>query len=200
MITVIVAHEHRLVRQALSKILSLQNHVLVVGDAASGSDAIEKAEKLCPDVVIVNSALPGLNLPGLNGMSPAESSGQKKKPEVVVFPRRRSIADGDAISHLTYNDNIAALIEAVLEAGGVNASDIGDDLKCRKAIDDLTKREKQVLSLLAEGLSNKLIAHRMTITERTVKYHISNILRKLDLFSRTEAVVAFLRSDLASSQ
>ncbi len=195
MITVIVAHEHRLVRQALSKILSLQNHVLVVGDAASGSDAIEKAEKLCPDVVIVDSALPGLN-----GMSPAESSGQKKKPEVVVFPRRRSIADGDAISHLTYNDNIPALIEAVLEAGGVNASDIGDDLKCREAIDDLTKREKQVLSLLAEGLSNKLIAHRMTITERTVKYHISNILRKLNLFSRTEAVVAFLRSDLASSQ
>ncbi len=195
MITVIVAHEHRLVRQALSKILSLQNHVLVVGDAASGSDAVEKAEKLCPDVVIVDSALPGLN-----GMLPGESSEQKKKPEVVVFPRRRSIADGDVISHLTYNDNIAALVEAVLEVGGVNASDIGDDLKCREAIDDLTKREKQVLSLLAEGLSNKLIAHRMTITERTVKYHISNILRKLDLFSRTEAVVAFLRSDLASSQ
>ena len=195
MITVIVAHEHRLVRQALSKILSLQNHVLVVGDAASGSDAVEKAEKLCPDVVIVDSALPGLN-----GMLPGESSEQKKKPEVVVFPRRRSIADGDVISHLTYNDNVAALVEAVLEVGGVNASDIGDDLKCREAIDDLTKREKQVLSLLAEGLSNKLIAHRMTITERTVKYHISNILRKLDLFSRTEAVVAFLRSDLASSQ
>ena len=169
--------------------------MLVVGDAASGSDAVEKAEKLCPDVVIVDSALPGLN-----GMLPGESSEQKRKPEVVVFPRRRSIADGDVISHLTYNDNIAALIEAVLEVGGGNASDIGDDLKCREAIDDLTKREKQVLSLLAEGLSNKLIAHRMTITERTVKYHISNILRKLDLFSRTEAVVAFLRSDLASSQ
>ena len=193
MVTVIVAHEHRLVRQALSKILSLQSHISVVADAASGADAMKKAEQFSPDVIVVDSSLTGLE-----DMSEDDDDQPRPKPEVVVLPRHRTIAEGDAISHLNYNEDITILIEAVLSVGGQDDCQADDDSKCREALDSLTRREKQVLSLLADGLSNKQIAHLITITERTVKYHISNILRKLDLFSRTEAAVVFLKSNLVS--
>lgn len=189
MVTVIVAHERRLVRQALAKILTLQNRISVIGDAATGPDAVAKAEELRPDVIVVDSVLPGLNR--LLG----KENGRQDRPEVVVFSRRRDGETGHTFNHLTYDDDIGALIEAVLGAAGEEA---GDDTQAagESALTKLTKREQQVLPLLADGLSNKQIARRLTITERTVKYHISNILRKLDLFSRTEAAVAFLRSGI----
>ena len=178
MVTVIVAHERRLVRQALAKILGLQNQISVIGDAATGPDAVAKAEELMPDVIVVDSVLPGLN-----GML----------SKVVIFPHHNGDNQENPASHLTYDDNIADLIEAVLGAAGQKV-DIDTPPVSRSTLNTLTKREQQVLPLLADGLSNKQIAARMTITERTVKYHISNILRKLDLFSRTEAAVAFLKS------
>lgn len=189
MVTVIVAHERRLMRQALTKILTLQNQISVVGDAASGPDAVAKAEELMPDVIVVDSVLPGLN--GMLGREKSEGD----RPEVVVFPSRKKGDDGSALNHLTYDDDIGDLVDAVLGAAGHTA---GAETRSvtRTALSNLTNREQQVLPLLADGLSNKQIAQRMTITERTVKYHISNILRKLDLFSRTEAAVAFLRSSL----
>ena len=190
MITVIVAHKHRLVRQALAKILSLQNQIVVIGDAANGVDAIKKAKELMPDVVVVDSVLPGLN-----GLLKGKSSGSDR-PEVVVFPQRESDTAENNVRHLTYDDDITDLIRAVLGAGSNGITDLGSDLVSQAALNDLTKREKQVLTLLADGLSNKQIARKMLITERTVKYHISNILKKLDLFSRTEAAIAFLKSSL----
>ena len=189
MVTVIVAHERRLMRQALTKILTLQNQISVVGDAASGPDAVAKADELMPDVIVVDSVLPGLN-----GMLSREKS-RGDRPEVVVFPSRIQGDDGSMLNQLTYDDDIGDLVEAVLGAAG-QASGEETRSVARTALSGLTNREQQVLPLLADGLSNKQIAQRMTITERTVKYHISNILRKLDLFSRTEAAVAFLRSSL----
>ena len=192
MVTVIVAHERRLVRQALAKILGLQNQISVIGDAATGPDAVAKAEELMPDVIVVDSVLPGLH--GMLG----KDNGGKSKPEVVIFPRHNGDNPEKPVSHLTYDDNLADLIEAVLGAAGQKV-DIDAAPTSRSTLNKLTKREQQVLPLLADGLSNKQIAARMTITERTVKYHISNILRKLDLFSRTEAAVAFLKSNLGET-
>ncbi len=189
MVTVMVAHERRLVRQALAKILGLQNQISVVGDAATGPDAIAKAEELLPDVIVVDSVMPGFC--GILG----KENGGKSKPEVVVFPRSNGGGCAKPASHLTYDDNIADLIEAVLGAGG-QPGEIATPAVSRTTLNKLTKRERQVLPLLADGLSNKQIAQRLAITERTVKYHISNILRKLDLFSRTEAAVAFLKTSL----
>lgn len=185
MVTVIVAHERRLVRQALAKILSLQQHIAVVGDAADGPDAMAKAAALMPDVIVVDSVLPGLN--GMLGKAKKDNG---KKPEVVVLPRQNG-QNGDLVSHLTYDDNLDDLVNAVLGAAGAALFETpqpGED-----ALSKLTKREEEVLPLLADGLSNKQIGIKLEITERTVKYHISNILRKLDLFSRTEAAVAFLK-------
>jgi len=192
LVTVIVAHERRLMRQALTKILTLQNQISVVGDAASGPDAVAKADELMPDVIVVDSVLPGLN-----GMLSREKS-RGDRPEVVVFPSRIQGDDGGMLNQLTYDDDIGDLVEAVLGAAGHAG---GEETRSvtRTALSKLTNREQQVLPLLADGLSNKQIAQRMTITERTVKYHISNILRKLDLFSRTEAAVAFLRNSLNES-
>ena len=186
MVTVIVAHERRLVRQALSKILSLQHRIAVIGDAADGPDAMAKADELLPDVIVVDSVLPGLN--GMLGEAKKDNGG---KPEVVVLPRQNG-QNGDLISHLTYDDDLDDLVNAVLGAAGAapfETSKLGEDV-----LSKLTRREEEVLPLLADGLSNKQIGIRLDITERTVKYHISNILRKLDLFSRTEAAVAFLKS------
>lgn len=189
MVTVVVAHERRLMRQALAKILTSQNQIQVVGDAATGSDAAAKTEQLRPDVIVVDSVLPGLK------RMLGDEETVDGKPEVVVFPRRTGREKDNRFNHLTYDADMGALIDAVLVAAG---HETGNDMPpvSLSTLAKLTEREQQVLPLLAEGLSNKQIAQRMIITERTVKYHISNILRKLDLFSRTEAAIAFLRNNL----
>src|SRR3972149_5791071 len=180
MVTVIVAHERRLVRQALAKILSLQDQISVVADAADGNDAVAKAERLMADVIVVDSVLPGVK------QIPGPQNGDKGRPGVVV------LSGGQ-------NDELEDLIEAVLDAAGGGLSGKYQSPVSQSALDRLTLREQQVLPLLADGLSNKQIARRLAITERTVKYHISNILRKLGLFSRTEAAIAFLKNSLGET-
>jgi two-component system, NarL family, response regulator DegU len=185
LVTVLLAHENRLVRQALSNSLSLQARIQVIGDAGGGAEALTKIQALGPDVVVADSRLSGLR--GLLGDKPGV-------PEVIVLPLngngRRLAANPP-----TGTDDISYLIKAVMAATDRNnGREPG-----LKAVRGLTQRETQIIGLIADGLSNKQIGQDLGITERTVKYHISNILRKLGLFSRTEAAVAYLKNSLPTS-
>jgi two-component system, NarL family, response regulator DegU len=184
---VLLAHENRLVRQALSNSLSLQARIQVIGDAGGGAEALTKIQALGPDVVVADSRLSGLR--GLLG-----ETGKSGVPEVIVLPLNgngRRIAANPP----TGTDDISYLIKAVMAATDRNnGREPG-----LKAVRGLTQRETQIIGLIADGLSNKQIGQGLGITERTVKYHISNILRKLGLFSRTEAAVAYLKNSLPTS-
>jgi DNA-binding NarL/FixJ family response regulator len=183
LVTVLLAHENRLVRQALSSTLSLQARIRVIGDAAGGAEALTKIQALGPDVVVADSHLSGLG--GLLG-----ESGKSGPPEVIVLPLN---GDGRRAAGIVNRDaDISSLVRAVM-AASQQANKPGPGQKTTRK---LTGRETQILGLIADGLSNKQIGHDLGITERTVKYHISNILRKLQLSSRTEAAVAYLKSSL----
>jgi len=188
LVKVLLAHESRLVRQALAKILSIQDGITVVGYAETGSDTVKKIEELRPDVLVLNA-----DLPDLNGMLPKKRKQDKSLSMVVT--RADKPGRGSETSYLSYSDSLGELVGAVINAGG--ESHLIEHIHSKtEALKNLTGREKQILKLVADGLSNRQISLGMNITERTVKYHISNILRKLDLFSRTEAAILFLKGDL----
>ncbi len=188
MVTVLLAHESRLVRQALAKILSIQDGISVVGHAETGPDAFKKIEELKPDVLVFNTSLSGLN-----GMLSKER--KQDKSLAMIVTRADELGQGSETSYLSYNDSLGELIGAIINAGGESHLIEHIHLKT-EALKNLTGREKQILKLVADGLSNRQISLDINVTERTVKYHISNILRKLDLFSRTEAAILFLKGDL----
>jgi two-component system response regulator DegU len=187
-VKVLLAHESRLVRQALDKILSIQDGITVVGHAASGPDTVRKIEELKPDVLVLN-----LSLPRLNGMLPKNV--ELENDQTMVVAPVADLGSTKAMKYLSYNDTLGKLIGAVIAAGG-EESLVSHIYSKSEALENLTGREKQILRLVADGLSNRQISVDMKITERTVKYHISNILRKLDLFSRTEAAILFLKGNL----
>ncbi len=188
MVTVLLAHESRLLRQALGKILSIQDGISVIGHAETGPDTVKKIEELKPDVLVLNTSLPELN-----GMLPKDRKQDKNLSMVVT--RADEPGQGAETSYLSYDDSLGKLVGAVINAGG--ESRLVEHIHSKvEALKSLTGRENQILKLVADGLSNRQISFDMNITERTVKYHISNILRKLDLFSRTEAAILFLKGDL----
>ena len=188
MVTVLLAHESRLVRQALAKILSIQDGIAVVGHAETGPDTVKKIEELKPDVLVLNTSLPDLN-----GMLSKERKQDKSLSMVVT--RADDPGQGSETCYLSYNDSLGELVGAVINAGG--ESHLVEHINSKaEALKSLTGREQQILKLVADGLSNRQISLDINVTERTVKYHISNILRKLDLFSRTEAAILFLKGDL----
>lgn len=189
MVTVLLAHESRLVRQALEKILSIQDGISVIGEAESGPDTIKKIEELEPDILVLN-----LELPNLNGL--LATNGNRPKDKTMIVTPVSEMGDGEGTSYLSYDNTLGQLIGAVINAGGEQS--LAEHIYSKgEALSNLTARERQILKLVADGLSNRQISVDMGITERTVKYHISNILRKLDLFSRTEAAVLFLKGDFS---
>ncbi len=191
MVTVLLAHESKLVRQALVKILSIQDGIAVIGHAETGPDAIKKIDELGPDVLVLDTGLPELN-----GMVPKE---RKEDAELsMVVTRADAPGQAETTKYIRHDDTLGELVGAVISTAGEDH--LVEHIHSKsEALKNLTKRERQILKLVADGLSNRQISVDMEITERTVKYHISNILRKLDLFSRTEAAILFLKGDLQAN-
>lgn len=210
-IGVLIVDDHPVVRRGLRTFLELHEDVRVLAEASTGSDAVSLAEELAPDVVLMDLVLPDFDgieaTRRIRGVSPSTS--------VVVLT---SFADDDkifpaikagAIAYLLKDAEPQQLIEAVRSASRGEpllhpkvaarlmrqvTGDEGD------GVEDLTKRELQVLRLLAQGLPNKLIAQELVVSEKTVKTHVSNILAKLHLSHRTQAAVYAVRHGLAEPQ
>ncbi len=202
-IRVLVVDDHAVVRRGLAALLATDPDLVVVGEAASGEEAVRLAAAVNPHVVLLD-----LLMPGMNG--------------VAAAPRIKMAAPGAAILMLTsYTD--ADLIEPALAAGALGyllktastdevlsairrvadgrrvLDPAAEDALAQYAGVDLTLREREVLNLVADGLSNAEIAERLTITVRTVKAHISNLLQKLALADRTQLAIYALRQHTRSS-
>ena len=206
MIKVLICDDHAVVRQGLRTYLELQEDIEVVGEAADGQAAIDAARRTAPDVILLDLAMPDRD--GLGALPQLKDLGR-----VIVLTsfgehdRLFAALRGGAVGFLLKDTEPAELVRAIRTAHAGQsplspavAARVIDQLAQAgrpRAIDQLTPREREVLRLLADGLSNKRIALELGVAEKTVKTHVGHVLAKLELTDRTQAALYAVREGLA---
>ncbi len=213
-IRVLIVDDHALFRQGLARILEMEEDIVVVGEAANGREAWERAAELRPHVVLMD-----INMPVVNGLE-ATRRLHRKLPHVGIIGLtihddeeylRELIKEG-AQGYLLKDTEPVRVVEAIRRVFRGEAflppnliTKLFSTLQRPSAADDaappeedLTPREREVLQCIAQGMSNKEIAVSLYISEKTVKNHISSIFRKLDLTDRTQAAVYAIKQGLAT--
>lgn len=204
-IKVLVVDDHWVVRQGLRMFLDQESGLTVVGEASDGNEAIELTRRLRPDVVLMDILMPHVN--GIEATTRIKA--EMPSVEVIALTsvlQDRSVSDAiqaGAIGYLIKDTRGDELVRAIRDAaeGRVHlspdaATRLAKDLRQTERVELLTQRETSVLRLVAEGLANKEIARRLSITEKTVKAHLNNIFAKLDVHSRTQAALHAIRSGI----
>jgi DNA-binding NarL/FixJ family response regulator len=200
LIRILIADDHPVVRDGLSAILSTQPDFTVVGQAATGAEAVARVAQLKPDVALMDLEMPEMD--GVEAIRQLRAACPETR--VIVFTafdtdeRIVSAVQAGAQGYLLKGAPREELFKAirVVSQGGsllqpVVASKLMQHLTRRHdapALEPLTEREMEVLKLLAQGRPNKEIAAALVISERTVKFHVGSILGKLGAANRTEAV------------
>jgi len=209
-IRLLIADDHPIVRKGLRALLEDQPDIQVVGEAADGNEAVEQAREFRPDVILLD-----LMMPGKDGLS-AIGEIKREQPDARILVLTSYFEDDQvfpaikagALGYLLKDSSPQELLRAIRDiARGQSALHPAIALKVIRELnhpadlpattDPLTARELEVLTLLGQGMSNAEIAARLTISERTVGTHISNILSKLHLASRTQAALYALKQGLA---
>lgn len=206
-IRILLADDHSVVRQGLRMFLSLDEELEIAGEAADGAEALSLARTLKPDVVLMD-----LLMPVMDGIT-AITAIRQELPETEVIALTSVLEDASvvgavragAIGYLlkdTEADELRRAIKAAA-AGQVQlspkaATRLLREIRVPESPEILTERETEVLKALAQGQSNKEIAHQLVISEKTVKTHITHILNKLQVSSRTQAALYAIRIGLVS--
>ena len=205
MIRVLLVDDHAVVREGLRTFLDLQDGIEVVGEAADGLDGVAAAERLRPDVVLMDLVMPRLD--GVGAMR--ELRDRLPGARVIVLT---SFADDDrllpavqagAAGYLLKNAEPQELARAVRAAHAGEAlldpqvaARLLESIARPAARDPLTRREREVLELIGRGMSNKRIARELGIAEKTVKTHVGHVLAKLGVTDRTQAALHAVRAGL----
>ncbi|HEX8259099.1 MAG TPA: response regulator transcription factor [Rubrobacteraceae bacterium] len=208
-IRVLITDDHGVVRQGLRMYLGLDPELEVVGEAANGEEALRMARELGPDVVLMDLLMPVMDGIAATGKIRAEL------PEVEVIALTSVLEDASvsgavragAIGYLLKNteaDDLGRAIKAAAD-GQVQlapeaAMRLMREVRAPESPEALTERETEVLKLVARGKANKQIAHELFVGEKTVKAHVSSILAKLGVQSRTQAALYALRIGLVSME
>jgi NarL family two-component system response regulator LiaR len=209
-ISVLIADDHPFVRHGLRTYLETLEDMEVLDEAADGAQAVALAERLLPDVVLMDLVMPELDgieaTRQIKAVSPATKviALTSFDDDEKVFPAIKAGAAG----YLLKDVRPAELAEAVRKASrgeallapSVAARLMQEVSGERTAPGGLTDRELEVLRLIARGLPNKLIASELVVSEKTVKTHVSNILAKLHLSDRTQAALYAVRHGLAEAE
>jgi DNA-binding NarL/FixJ family response regulator len=215
MIRVLLADDQQLVRSGFRLILSMEDDISVVGEASDGADAIAKARELRPDVVLMDVQMPGTD--GIEATRTVVAEGHAKVIILTTFDRDDYLFDAlsaGASGFLLKNadpDSLAEAVRAAADGHALLAPEVTMRVIGRVTSDNapsaptpkpprelelLTAREREVLLLIGEGLSNNEIARRLFLTEATVKTHVSACLAKLQLRDRVQTVVFIHRHGL----
>ncbi|WJY16871.1 two-component system response regulator NarL [Pectobacteriaceae bacterium CE90] len=205
--TLLLIDDHPMLRNGVKQLISMDADLRVAGEASHGEQGVELAEQLDPDLILLD-----LNMPGMNGLETLNRLREKPlSGRIVVFSvsnheddvinALKNGADGYLLKDMEPEDLLAALHQAA--AGKMVLSEtltpiLAANLRenrhnSERDIQQLTPREKDILKLIAQGLSNKVIARKLIITESTVKVHVKHLLKKMKLKSRVEAAVWVLQ-------
>jgi two-component system, NarL family, response regulator LiaR len=211
-ISILIVDDHAVVREGLRAFLELQDGMPVVGEAADGEQALIQATRLAPDVILMDLVMPRLD--GVAAMQLLRE--QSPASRVIVLTsflddeRLLPAIQAGAAGYLLKNAAPAELARAIRAAHGGDA--ILDPTVAARVIaaiaegrtaatnqeDQLTRREREVLELIAHGRSNKRIAYELGISEKTVKTHVGHLLAKLGVSDRTQAAMLAVQRGLVS--
>jgi two-component system nitrate/nitrite response regulator NarL len=208
--TILLIDDHPMLRTGVKQLISIDSSLKVIAEASNGEQGVRLAEELDPDLILLD-----LNMPGMNGLDTLDKMRQiSLSGRIVVFSvsnheddvvtALKRGADGYLLKDMEPEDLLAALHQAA--AGKMVLSEtltpiLAASLRenrpsAERDIQLLTPRERDILKLIAQGLPNKMIARKLTITESTVKVHVKHLLKKMKLKSRVEAAVWVLQSNV----
>ena len=211
-ISVLLADDHRLLREGIRSLLEKAGDIEVVGEASDGGEAVAKAQALSPDVVLMDITMPGIN--GLEATRQIKSF--KPNTKVLILSMHesnqyisqflRSGASGYVLKDSAASELVGA-IQAVFQGDAFLYPSIARKLleeymqkvqsgEESESYDGLTSREREILKMIAEGRSNKEIADTLSLSVRTVQAHRANLMAKLHMHDRTELVRYAIRKGL----
>ena len=208
-IRVLITDDHKVVRRGLRGFLELDPELEVVGEAGNGEEAMVMAQRLEPDVVLMD-----LLMPVMDGI---EATGRIRRelPDVEVVALTSVLEDASvagairagAIGYLLKTTDAQELCEAIKAAASCQvrlapeaAARLMREVRAPESPETLTEREAEVLELIARGKANKQIAREMFVTLSTVKTHVNNLYRKLNVSSRTQAALYAARIGLVTTE
>lgn len=208
-IKVMLADDHALMREGIKHLLEFDGSIEVIEEANDGVECLEKLEKITPDILLLD-----INMPEMNGIEVLEELRKINKPvkvlmltvhnEVEYLIRAIDIGANGYILKDSGSVELKQAISVIMTDGSyiqpsllpaLNSRLINRDVDKEK-LDSLTKREIEILIQVAGGMFNKEIANNLDISERTVKNHISNIFKKIDVSDRTQAAVFAIKNNV----
>jgi DNA-binding NarL/FixJ family response regulator len=201
-IRVVIADDHAVVRQGLRTFLDLQDDIEVVAEAGDGAEALAAAEEHAPDVVLIDLVMPNVDgieaIRGLRERVPAARAIVLSSfiDDEKLLPAVRAGAAGYLLKDVEPQQLVEA-IRTVHAGGALLHPKVASRLLEEMASDPLTPREREVLALIGRGMANKVIARELSLSEKTVKAHVSSILAKLGVSDRTQAALYAVRAGLA---
>lgn len=208
-IKVMIADDHSLIREGIKQLLEFDGCIEVVSEAANGKECLERLENSGPDVLLLD-----INMPGMNGLEVLEEIKKRAYDikvliltvhnEVEYLLKAVDIGVDGYILKDSESAELKRAIQAVLSGENYIQASLIPALNNRLAnrdidkdkIDSLTSRELEVLIQVANGMFNKEIAINLNISERTVKNHVSNIFKKIDVSDRTQAAVFAIKNNI----
>lgn len=213
-IRVVIADDHTMVRQGLKQILELEDDMVVVAQAPNGEEAIKVVNEYHPDVILMDINMPGMN--GLQAIKEMKSTNIASRIIVLTIHEDREYLfktlQMGAEGYVLKDADPSVLVEAIRSVNRGQSyiqANMTKELvrefnrvtlhdKGKSEENSLTSRELEVLELIAEGMINKEIAKRLYISEKTVKNHVSNIFRKLNVSDRTQAAIYAFKHNMTS--
>ncbi len=207
-IRVFVTDDHAIVRGGLRALIGGKPDMVLVGEATDGAEAIEAVRALQPDIILMDLLMP--NVDGITAIQTIREENPAARILVLTsFAEEHQVISAlrlGALGYILKETSPEELVEAIRSVAhgepalcpAVARKLVLGQQKTRSEREKLTKRETQVLKLVARGLTNQVIAMELSIGAVTVRFHISNILTKLQLENRTQAVLYALREGIAS--
>lgn len=208
-VKIMIVDDHSMIREGLKSLLELEGDIQVIAEAEDGVDCLEKLKICTPDVLLLD-----INMPRKNGLEVLQTlKSSKSKVKVLVLTVHNEVeylmkaVDIGVDGYILKDSESAELKKAIFSiVEGENYiqpslipslnSKMIEKNRDEGKIESLTKRELEVLKLLAVGMYNKEVAEKLNISERTVKNHVSNIFKKIEVTDRTQAAVFAIRNNL----